>query len=145
MAYWPDIDAPKRSRAHTLDLRIATMTRKACGGVWAAVLLAFTACGGGATARVENVEGVIESQIRPGANVCFQRGLESDPRQVGRIFVVIRVAPSGDVDSATVKSNDGVSEGVADCIVDVARRAKFEGQGPSGSQITVPFDFRHGG
>jgi hypothetical protein len=125
--------------------RIATMTQEACEGAWAAVLLAATASGGGAVARIENAEVVIQSQIHPGANACFQRGLESDPRQVGRVFVLITVAPSGDVESATVKSNDGLSKGVATCIVDVARQAMFEAQGPSGSQITVPFDFRHGG
>ncbi|MDP9002002.1 MAG: AgmX/PglI C-terminal domain-containing protein [Myxococcota bacterium] len=90
---------------------------------------------------VANAEAVIRSQIHPGAKKCYQRGLESDPTQAGKIVILIKVAPSGEVDTATVQSNSGLSPAVAACISAVARRAKFDAPGPSGSQISVPFNF----
>jgi hypothetical protein len=90
---------------------------------------------------VANAEAVIRSQIHPGAKKCYQRGLESDPTQAGKLVILIKVAPSGEVDTATVQSNSGLSASVASCIAAVARRAKFDAPGPSGSQISVPFNF----
>ncbi len=90
---------------------------------------------------VANAEAVIRSQVHPGAKKCYQRGLESDPTQAGKIVILIKVAPSGEVDSATVQSNSGLSPAVATCITNVARRAKFDAPGASGSQISVPFNF----
>jgi len=90
---------------------------------------------------VANAEAVIRSQIHPNAKKCYQRGLESDPTQAGKIVILIKVAPSGEVDTATVQSNSGLSASVASCIASAARRAKFDAPGPSGSQISVPFNF----
>jgi hypothetical protein len=90
---------------------------------------------------VANAEAIIRSQIHPGAKKCYQRGLDSDPTQAGKIVILIKVAPSGEVDTATVQSNSGLSPAVANCITSVARRAKFDAPGPSGSQISVPFNF----
>jgi hypothetical protein len=90
---------------------------------------------------VSNAEAVIRSQIHPGAKRCYQKGLENDPTQSGRIVILIKVSPSGEVDSASVASNSGLSGGVAGCIASVARRAKFDAPGASGSTISVPFNF----
>ena len=90
---------------------------------------------------VSNAEAVIRSQIHPGAKRCYQKGLESDPTQAGRIVILIKVSPSGEVDSASVASNSGLSAGVAACIASVARRAKFDAPGANGSTISVPFNF----
>jgi hypothetical protein len=54
---------------------------------------------------------------------------------------VIRVAPDGEVDSASVTGNSGLSAQVASCIALVARRAKFDAPGSNGSTISVPFNF----
>jgi hypothetical protein len=98
---------------------------------------------GGSTASVpvSNAEAVIRSQIHPGAKRCYQQGLESDPTQSGRLVILIKVAPSGEVDSVSVSSNSGLSSGVANCIQRVAKRAKFDAPGASGSSISVPFNF----
>jgi hypothetical protein len=93
------------------------------------------------SAPVPDAEAVIRRQIEPGAKRCYQKGLGSDPTQSGKLVLAIRVAPSGEVDSATVSSHAGLSAGVADCIVDVARRAKFGRTGPGGATIVVPFGF----
>jgi hypothetical protein len=90
---------------------------------------------------VQNAEAVIRSQIHPGAKRCYQRGLESDPTQAGKLVILIKVSPSGEVDSATATSNTGLSAGVAACIAGVARRAKFDPPGANGSSISVPFNF----
>jgi hypothetical protein len=90
---------------------------------------------------VANAEAIIRSQIHPGAKKCYQRGLESDPTQAGKLVILIKVAPSGEVDTVSVQSNSGLSAQVANCIASVARRAKFDAPGSSGSQISVPFNF----
>jgi hypothetical protein len=90
---------------------------------------------------VSNAEAVIRSQIHPGAKRCYQRGLETDPTQSGRIVILIKVSPSGEVDSASVASNSGLSASVAACITGTARRAKFDAPGAGGSTISVPFNF----
>jgi hypothetical protein len=97
----------------------------------------------GATASVPvtNSEAIIRSQIFPGAKRCYQKGLESDPTQAGKVIIMINVAPSGEVDSASVASNTGLSSSVASCIISVARRAKFDAPGANGSKISVPFNF----
>jgi len=94
-----------------------------------------------ASVPVSNAEAVIRSQVHPGAKRCYQKGLESDPSQAGKIVIIIKVAPSGEVDSATVASNSGLSAQVASCIATVAKRAKFDAPGASGSTISVPFNF----
>jgi hypothetical protein len=97
--------------------------------------------GASASVPINNAEAVIRTQIQPGAKRCYQKGLEIDPSQAGRIVVLIKVAPSGEVDSATVASNSGLSAQVASCIASAARRAKFDAPGASGSTISVPFSF----
>ncbi len=97
----------------------------------------------GATASVPvaNSEAIIRSQIFPGAKRCYQKGLESDPTQAGKLVVLIKVAPSGEVDSASVASNSGLAASIASCIVSVSRRAKFDAPGANGSTLSVPFNF----
>ncbi|MDP9151580.1 MAG: AgmX/PglI C-terminal domain-containing protein [Myxococcota bacterium] len=90
---------------------------------------------------VSNAEAVIRSQIHPGAKRCYQKGLENDPTQAGKIVILIKVAPSGEVDNVSVSSNSGLSPSVATCIANVARRAKFDAPGSTGSTISVPFNF----
>jgi hypothetical protein len=90
---------------------------------------------------VSNAEAVIRNQIEPGAKRCYQRGLENDPSQAGKLVILIKVAPSGEVDSVSAASNSGLSAQVAGCIQSVARRAKFDAPGASGSTISVPFNF----
>jgi hypothetical protein len=98
---------------------------------------------GPATANVPiaNMESVIRSQIFPAARKCYQRGLEQDPTQSGKLIVSIKVDPSGEVSSASVVSNSGLSPQVASCIVSAAKRATF-GQNPGGV-VQVPFNFVH--
>jgi hypothetical protein len=97
--------------------------------------------GASASVPVSNAEAVIRTQIQPGAKRCYQRGLETDPSQSGKLVILIKVAPSGEVDSVSAASNSGLSAQVAACIQSVARRAKFDAPGATGSTISVPFNF----
>jgi hypothetical protein len=90
---------------------------------------------------VANAEAVIRSQIHPGARRCYQSGIDSDPEQSGKLMVLIRIGPSGEVQSATLQSNTGLSPRVAMCVLGVARNAKFDQPGPSGASVLVPFSF----
>jgi hypothetical protein len=90
---------------------------------------------------VSNAEAVIRTQIQPGAKRCYQRGLETDPSQSGKLVILIKVSPSGEVDTVSAESNTGLSAQVAGCIQAVARRAKFDAPGANGSTISVPFNF----
>jgi TonB family protein len=90
---------------------------------------------------VNNAEATIRTQIHPRAKRCYQNGLNSDPIQSGKLVILIKVAPSGEVDSASVVSNSGLSNTVANCILSAARGAKFDPPGAAGSQVQVPFNF----
>ncbi len=94
-----------------------------------------------ANVPIANMESVIRSQIFPAAKRCYQRGLEADPTQSGKVVVSIKVDPSGEVSSATVVSNAGLSRQVTSCIIRASQNAKF-GQNPGGV-VQVPFNFVH--
>ncbi|HEY8091627.1 MAG TPA: hypothetical protein VIF09_27365, partial [Polyangiaceae bacterium] len=56
-----------------------------------------------------DAETTVREQIHPGAKRCYQRGLEVDPTQVGRIVIAVQVDPSGTVADASVAVNSGLS------------------------------------
>ncbi len=95
-----------------------------------------------ASVPIANMESVIRSQIFPAAKRCYQRGLEQDPTQSGKIVISIKVDPSGEVSSASVAANNGLSGSVASCIVSAAKRAQFGtnpgGAGPGAVQLRAP-------
>jgi hypothetical protein len=88
-----------------------------------------------------DAEAVIRKQIHPRAKRCYQTGLDADPSQSGKLVMVIKVGPSGEVESASASSNTGLSAAVVSCIAAAARRAKFGPAGPSGATVVVPFGF----
>lgn len=90
---------------------------------------------------VLDAEAVIRTQIHPGARRCYQMGLGASGQQSGKLMVLLRIAPSGEVQSATVQSNTGLSPQVAACVVSVAHNARFDPPGPNGATILVPFNF----
>ncbi|HEY4016925.1 MAG TPA: AgmX/PglI C-terminal domain-containing protein [Polyangiaceae bacterium] len=91
--------------------------------------------------QIPKVLAAVQAQILPGAKRCFDDGLECDPRQAGDVVIFIEIAPAGEVSSATVQTNRGLSENVANCIAAVAGRAKFERPGQYGAKVRLPFRF----
>lgn len=63
------------------------------------------------------------------------------PGQTGHLEVMARITPHGDVESATVSSNSGLSRDVANCVMALMKRAKFKAPGGSGAAIMIPLTF----
>ena len=55
--------------------------------------------------------------------------------------MLLRIAPSGDVDGVRFPLNGGLSSDVTACIAAVAARAHFAPPGPSGTTMSIPFKF----
>ena len=79
--------------------------------------------------------------LRPGFRACYQTGLQSDPTMSGKVSFTVKVGPNGEVSSADVTSNSGLSDGVANCIARKLRNAQFDAPGGSGSTLQVPVSF----
>ena len=79
--------------------------------------------------------------LRPRFRLCYQQGLATDPTMKGNVVLLIRVAPNGDVTTADVPKNTGVSPAVAACLVSAAKRAVFDPPGAAGATLSVPFTF----
>ena len=71
--------------------------------------------------------------LRARIRQCYQTGLNTDPSMEGSIGVKVVVAPNGEVTTADVVSNTGLSPSVASCISRVIGRAQFA----SGGTFTV--------
>ena len=84
---------------------------------------------------------VIRGQINPAARTCYENDPDSKTRPPGRLIVVIKVNPTGDVEAVTVASNVGVSPSAASCITTAARAAKFAAPGANGTTVRAAFTF----
>jgi hypothetical protein len=84
------------------------------------------------SAPVPNAEATIHKLIEPGARRCYESGLRVNPAQGGKLVIVIRIAISGEVDSAYIAQNGGLSADVAQCVARVAKRARFDPPGANG-------------
>jgi len=97
---------------------------------------------GGATATVpiSDADRVVAG-LRGRFRSCYQTGLNSDPNMSGKVIISARVGPNGEVSSADVAQNTGLSPGVAACIAGVVKRATFSAPGGGGSTLSIPVTF----
>ena len=95
--------------------------------------------GGASNVRAAHAEAVIRGQINPAAKSCYDKDPDSKTRTPGRLVLLIKVTPTGEIDSVVASNNIGVSPFVADCITTAARAARFAA--PGGSGATVPAVF----
>ncbi len=97
---------------------------------------------GGTTASVpvSDADRVIAG-LRGRFRNCYQQGLNTDPSMAGKVLISTKVAPNGEVSSADIVQNTGLSPSVAQCIANVIKRAQFSAPGGSGSTIQVPVTF----
>jgi hypothetical protein len=96
------------------------------------------------TVPVQNADAVIRGQLHPRATACYNNGLKTDPTMAGRIVITIVVGPSGEVQSASVAQNSGLSPGVAACIAGGARNLRFPPiPGGGTSTLNAPMTFVH--
>jgi hypothetical protein len=99
--------------------------------------------GGDALSRVPigQMESVIRSQFFPRARRCYQRRLETDPEEEGRIVIKLKVDPDGAVAEVETLSNTGLSAETEACMLRSAKLANF-GCNPGGV-IQIPINFIH--
>jgi len=93
------------------------------------------------SAPIANAEAVVRRGLFPRARACYNRSLQQDPSQQGKVVVSIRVGPSGEVASATAAQCNGLSASMCACVAAAARNLMFEP--PSGGTVTltVPMNF----
>jgi len=96
--------------------------------------------GASATVPVTDADRVIAG-LRPRFRACYQQGLNTDPSMSGKVTITAKVGPNGEVSSADVSSNTGLSAGVAQCIARAVRNAQFSAPGGSGSTLSIPVTF----
>jgi hypothetical protein len=93
------------------------------------------------TAASPLAETVLRGQINPAAKSCYESDPDSKSGRPGRLVMLIKVTPTGEIDSVSVSSNVGLSPSVASCITAAAGAAKFAPPGASGATIRAAFAF----
>lgn len=81
------------------------------------------------------------ARVRPKLRGCYERGLAIDPRMPsGALQVHARVSSDGSVSGVEITKRKGLSTGVASCVADELRAARFD---PSSepSSLDVPVHF----
>jgi hypothetical protein len=96
--------------------------------------------GSTATVPISDADRVVAG-LRGRFRNCYQTGLNSDPSMSGKVVISARVGPNGEVSSADVAQNTGLSPGVAACIAGVVKRATFSAPGGGGSTLQIPVTF----
>lgn len=94
-----------------------------------------------ATAAISDADRVIAG-LRSRFRKCYETGMAGDPTMQGKVIIAARIQPNGEVQSASVESNEGLSSGVAQCIAGTVKNATFTGNG-SMTTLKVPVTFRH--
>lgn len=95
--------------------------------------------GGASNVRASHAEAVIRGQINPAARTCYEKDPDSKSRQPGRLVILIKVTPAGEIDTVSVSNNIGVSPFVAGCITTAVRVAKFAAPGANGATVPAAF------
>src|SRR5262249_22679668 len=96
--------------------------------------------GSSATVPISDADRVVAG-LRPRFKQCYNAGLNSDPTMSGKVVVTAKVGPNGEVSSADISSNTGLSPTVASCIANAVRRAQFTPPGGGGSTLNIPVTF----
>lgn len=91
--------------------------------------------------RAPLAETVVRGQINPAAKSCYENDPDSKSRRPGRLIILMKLTPTGDVDSVSVATNTGLSPSVASCITTAAGAAKFAPPAPNGTSVRASFTF----
>ena len=96
--------------------------------------------GSTSTVPISDADRVIAG-LRPRFRQCYNQGLQTDPSMAGKVVITAKVGPNGEVASADVSQNTGLSQQVASCISRVVRNATFSPPGGGGSTLNIPVTF----
>jgi hypothetical protein len=91
--------------------------------------------------RAPLAETVVRGQINPAAKSCYENDPDSKAKRPGRLIILIKLTPAGDVDSVSVANNAGLSPSVASCITTAAGAAKFAPPAPNATSVRASFTF----
>ena len=94
-----------------------------------------------ASAPPAHAESVLRGQINPAAKSCYENDPDSRSKRPGRLVILIKLTPAGEVDSVGVASNVGLSPSVASCITTAAGAAKFAPPAPNATSVRASFTF----
>ena len=86
-------------------------------------------------------ETVVRGQINPAAKSCYENDPDSKSKPAGRLVMLIKLTPSGNIDSVDMSNNVGVSPSVASCIAAAASAARFAPPGAKGATVRAAFTF----
>jgi hypothetical protein len=86
-------------------------------------------------------ETVVRGQINPAAKSCYENDPDSKSKPAGRLVMLIKLTPAGDIDSVDVSNNVGVNPAVASCIAAAAGAARFAPPGAKGATVRAAFTF----
>ncbi len=121
-----------------LRQRLTTVTVTVDGGVegprpevqlWAGV----------STVPIPNMDRTIAG-LRPRFRQCYRTGLAADPTMAGKLSIVAKVLPNGEVMTADAAANSGLSPSVVACAIRMVRNAQFEPPNAA-STVTIPVSF----
>jgi len=88
---------------------------------------------------VSDADAVI-AKLRPRFRQCYQTGLNENASMSGKATMVVKIAPNGEVQSVSVGSNEGLSNGVTSCVASHLQKATFTGNGGV-TTLNVPVTF----
>jgi hypothetical protein len=91
------------------------------------------------TVPISDLERILTT-LRYRVRSCYRAGLASGPAMRGTLTVAFQVDVMGNVATAEVVSNLGISEAVASCIIGVVKKAVFAAPGGVGATVKVPFE-----
>ncbi|MCA9606857.1 MAG: AgmX/PglI C-terminal domain-containing protein [Myxococcales bacterium] len=86
---------------------------------------------------------IVARQLRArlsAVRACYERQLTTDPTTLGRVVLEITIGVGGSVSQATAPENTTGSDAVAECVVSVARRLRFD-PGPEGGSVTYRYPY----
>jgi TonB family protein len=109
------------------------------------VALTSTLSGGtlyGGTVMKASIHTTIRAHVGD-VRTCYQAGLKRNPALEGRVLVLFRIDPMGDVVNAQAQSSTLGDQSVESCILAAVRRWKFDKpEGDVPVIVTYPFVFR---
>ncbi len=96
-----------------------------------------TSVAGGA---VSNASRVV-ARMRAGFRACYNRGLNENPDISGRINLVLRIGPGGEVSSVSASKSGNLPSSVVACVKARAQSGRFSPPEGGASAISVPVTF----
>ncbi len=130
-----DPELRKRLTTVTKEVLVADEPRRPVDGPRATVQVGAVT----STTPIANSDRVVAG-LRPRFRQCFQQGLNMDPGMAGKLVIVAKVTPTGEVASADVQVNTGLSSAVAACATRVVRNAQFAPPNDA-TTISIPVVF----